>query len=185
MEPGLSAQPLSGFQGKQPVYVKFDNGVVEIKDENLIEKMLQHPAYTRDGDFIMVEEGERDPFTDRREEMEPTHVMAEIKYGHVEGISSSPSRKTKVNPEIKKLVNDLAMKQIQEMLPGLINEGVKNVLSSLQADARKAAETKEPAAPKASLKSEPSEDEDNGSDEEDEVVEEKVKTPSKASKASK
>lgn len=133
LEPGLSAQPLSGFQGKNPVYIKFENGVVEISDENLIQKMLQHPAYTRDGDFIAVGADGIDPFADRREEMEPVHLHTELKYGHVEGSSMSPLRKTKVNPELKKLVNDLATKQMQDMLPGLIAQGVKDVIATMAA----------------------------------------------------
>ena len=157
MEPGLSAQPLSGFQGKQPIYVKFENGVVELKDENLIEKMLAHPAYTKDGDFIVAEDG-ADPFADRREELEPTHIHTQIKYGHVEESSSSPMRKAKVNPELKKLVNDLATKQMQDILPGLVAQGVKDVLAAMQADQLKDTQTtattvlkEQPASPVPSV----------------------------------
>ena len=141
LEPGLSAQPLSGFQGKQPVYIKFENGVVDVKDENLIQKMLLHRAYTHDNDYIAVGEDGLDPFIDRREEIEPTHIHTNIKYGHVEASSTSPLRKTKVNPELKKLVNDLAMKQMQEMLPGLVANGVKQVLATIQAEAKSAGAT--------------------------------------------
>lgn len=136
MEPGLSAQPLSGFQGKQPVYVKFENGVVEVKDQAMIDKMLIHPAYTRDGDYIVADDG-TDPFAERREEIEPTHIHTELKYGHVGESSMSPLRKTKVNPELKKLVNDLATKQMQEILPGLVAQGVKDVLAAMQAEQQK------------------------------------------------
>lgn len=148
LEPGLSAQPLSGFQGKQPVYIKFENGIVEIKDESLIEKMLAHRAFTHDNDFVVVEENAIDPFVGRREEMEPVHIHTEMKYGHVGASSMSPERKTKVNPEISKLVNDLAMKQIQDMLPGLVTQGVKDVLAAFKAENSVSSESTEDAQPK-------------------------------------
>lgn len=124
--PGIPAQPLSGLAAKPGLYVRFKGGVVEVKDEETIEKMKAHSAYNRD--YIAVEDGATviDPFADSRTEPEPAHHTAEIKYGHVENPKSS-AKKVKVTPEMKKLVNALAMEQVKVMLP----EAVKMALAQI------------------------------------------------------
>lgn len=122
LSPGLPAQPLTGTPAKSGVYIKFKDGIVDIKDDDLIAKMKGHPGYN--GDFISVEENEIDPYASFREETEPVHHVADIKYGHVEKKLSS-SRKVKIPPEIQKLIEDMAKEQAKAMLPGLMKEFLK------------------------------------------------------------
>ena len=126
LEPGMSANMLAGVAGKAGVYVKFQDGVVEVKDETMIRKMHQHPGFN--SDFIAVDDNGEDPFASQREEMEPAHSISEIKYGHVEGKKLSPNRKVKLDPQIKKLVDEMAMEQIKKILPAMVEEGIKRVL---------------------------------------------------------
>ena len=126
LSPGLPAQPLSGIPSKAGLYIKFKGGVVEIKDEDMIAKMKAHPAFNHD--YIAVEDDAvvKDPFASQREESEPEHLMANIQYGHVEGVKTS-GKKTKMTPELKKLVTGLAMEQVKLMLPEAVAMALKQL----------------------------------------------------------
>jgi hypothetical protein len=114
LSPGIQANQLAGSLGKPGVYVKFQNGVAEIKDEKIIEMMTAHPGFNLD--YIAVDEHGEDPFANQREEIEPVHVIQEMRYGHSEGKRISPNAKMKVDPLVQKLANEQAMKMLPDML---------------------------------------------------------------------
>ncbi len=81
--------------------------------------MLLHSGYNTD--FIAVEEvGAADPYASNRQEIEPAHVITEIKYGHAEGRAGS-AKKVKLTPEmsayLNQIANEMANKRIMEVLP--------------------------------------------------------------------
>lgn len=120
LEPGLQAQPLSGIPARPTIFVKFNMGLAEINEEEIIKKMLSHSGFNTD--FIAVDDKGDDPFAYRREETEPSHYITEMKYGHAEK-SMSSAKKPKLSPELIKMINDLANERVKEMLPSAI-EGV-------------------------------------------------------------
>ena len=133
LEPGIQANQLSGIAGKPGLYVKFQSGIVELKDEELIKKMTAHPGFNLD--FIAVDDNGEDPFADQREEIEPVHVLTDIKYGHAENKQVS-KRVTKLDPQIKKLVDEKAMEMVQKMLPKMVEDTVRK-LAKMQAEKNK------------------------------------------------
>lgn len=139
LSPGIPANQMAGVPGKPGLYVKFQDGVVEVKDEEMIKKMHEHPGFNVD--FIAVDENGEDPFAATREETEPIHVIQDIKYGHAEGRRVSPHKKLKLDPQIQKLVNDLAAKQVSELLPKMVEETIAKMMD--MADAKKAESKKE------------------------------------------
>ena len=124
MSPGLPAQPLAGILAKPGLSVRFRDGMVEVKDEELIEKLKTHPGFNTD--FILVEDGVKDPYASSREESEPVHHVAEIKYGHVEKKASS-KRKVKLTPQMEKMINSLAMEKVKEILPSAVEMTIKKM----------------------------------------------------------
>ena len=124
LKPGLPGNHLSGTAPVTGIYVKFQNGTVDVKEDSLIELMKKHPAFNTD--YIAVEEGirEEDPYAYYRSEVEPTHVVSEIKYGHVEKATSS-APKRKMPPELEALIKAEAAKMAKEMLPSLIKETIQ------------------------------------------------------------
>lgn len=135
LTPGLPAQPLSGIPAKPGIYIKFKSGIFDTKDEETIKQMMAHPGFN--ADFISVEEDARvkDPYASFREEEEPGHHIAEIKYGHVESPKGS-ARKQKLSPEMKKLVSALAMEQLKEILPDAVALALKQI-ETKKAEAKK------------------------------------------------
>jgi hypothetical protein len=141
LAPGIPAQPLSGTPAKSGLYIKFKNGIAEVKDEDIIAKMKAHDGFDRD--FIAVEDEKKDPYQDYREDQEPTHVISEIKYGHVEK-SVSGNKKIRLTKEMSALVNQLAMEKVKELLPGMVEETLKSIAKQSKAKEEKKEEVTEP-----------------------------------------
>src|ERR1035437_4797482 len=116
---GMPGNTQLGTAAVNGVYVKFQSGIVDVKEPALIELMLKHPGFNID--FIAVEEGEKDPFAYNRIESEPGHTLTEVKYGHVEK-SVGTKKPAKFSPEVTKMLNDQAVLMAKEMLPGMMKE---------------------------------------------------------------
>lgn len=121
LRPGLQASPLAGRDAVPGIYVKFQDGVAIVNDEEHVAMMLKHPGFNVD--FISPDE-DKDPYAHRRSEIEPGHVIQEMRYGHVEGVKSS-AKKVPLSPEMAKLINDLAEKRVKEILPSAIEIAIK------------------------------------------------------------
>lgn len=118
LKPGIEGNRALGTHAISGLYVKFQAGVVDVKEESIIKMLREHPSFGID--FIEVKENETDPFIDAREEAEPAHIMSEVRYGHVEKTTGNIP-KLKLTPQLKKLVEDEAVK----MLPGLLKSNPK------------------------------------------------------------
>lgn len=118
IEPGIPGSHLTGQLARPGVSVKFQDGIVEVKDQSIVEKMLQHVAFNID--FISAEDTNgRDPYANTREEMEPVHVLSEIKYGHVEK-SVSSHRNPKIPAQLEALINQRAAEIAKSMIPDIL-----------------------------------------------------------------
>lgn len=127
---GLEGNRAIGTHAIPGLYVKFQAGVVDIKESSVVEMLRAHPGYGLD--FVEVKPDEIDPYIDTREDIEPEHVVQEIKYGHSEGVKGSP-RKAKMTPQLKKLIEGEALK----MLPGILKSNpkiLKDIILNLAAE---------------------------------------------------
>lgn len=124
LRPGLPAAPLAGRDATPGIYVKFQDGIAVVNDEENIMMMRKHPGFNVD--FISADEGQSDPYAYRRSEIEPGHVIQELKYGQVEGVKSS-AKKAPLSPEMLKLINDLAEQRVKEILPTAVEFAMKKM----------------------------------------------------------
>ncbi len=138
---GIEGNRALGTQMKPGLYARFQGGMIDVKDETMIQLLREHPSFG--SDFIEITETAADPYEDMRDEIEPIHVMHEMKYGHVEKIKNlGPQRKLKLSPEMKGLIESEAIK----MLPGLLKSNpsiLKDILTGLVAEEDKKAQVKE------------------------------------------
>lgn len=144
---GIEGNRQNGTHAIPGLYIKFQSGVVDIKEDSIAELMRNHKDCGTD--FIEVKAEEADPYIDTRQDIEPIHTMQEIKYGHAEGKTRTGS--AKLTPAMKKLIEGEAMK----MLPGLLKSNpkiLKDIIVSL------AAEMKEKESPKAETSTKKSEE---------------------------
>jgi hypothetical protein len=143
LKPGMEGNRTLGTHAIPGIYVKFSMGMVDVKEDSVIALLRAHSGYGID--FIEVKENEIDPYSDTREEVEPTHFISEVKYGHVEKAAGSP-RPTKLTPAMKRLIEGEALK----MLPGLLKANpkiLKDIIMSLASEMKepKVTETELPA----------------------------------------
>ena len=59
LKQGFPGNHMTGTAPISGVYIKFQNGIVDVKEQSLIDLMLKHSGYNID--FISAEE-EKDPF---------------------------------------------------------------------------------------------------------------------------
>jgi hypothetical protein len=143
LKPGLEGNRALGTQPIPGIYVKFQSGIVDIKDEKILEMMRSHPS--NGGDFTEVKDSEVDPYVDSRQELEPDHYVSEIEYGHSK-VAAKPT--TKVSPELKKFIQAEAVKMIPGLLkenPSILKDIIKDLASAVASEKEeiKTTETKE------------------------------------------
>lgn len=139
LKPGIEGNRTLGTHSVAGLYVKFQGGTLDVKEESIIEMLRNHPSYGTD--FLEIKHDEIDPFINTRDESEPAHIIQEIKYGHVEKAIGSPV-KMKLTPQMKKAIEGEALK----MIPGLLKsnpEILKNIILDLAAGMKKAEEKTE------------------------------------------
>ena len=130
LKSGLEGNRALGTHAISGLYVKFQGGVVDVKEEAVIKMLRDHPSYGID--FLEVKESEVDPYADERVDIEPEHVIQKMTYGHSEGLTGTP-RSTKLTPQMKKLIEGEAIK----MLPGLLKSNpqiLKDIITSMAAE---------------------------------------------------
>jgi len=118
LSPSIQAEPLAGRAAIRGLFVKFEDGVANVIDNEIIDMMLKHPAFNVD--YICAEEGTRDPFT--RRSVEPEHNVVNIEYGHVGKNVNPATAMTGLTPELKKVLSDMARGMAQQMTEAALAE---------------------------------------------------------------
>lgn len=135
LKPGIPGNHLTGQAPVTGLYVKFSNGIVDVKEETLIEKMKLHPGFGVDY-IALEEEAASDPYAHYRKEVEPDHVITEIKYGHVEK-SITPKKEYKMPPELTAMIKDEAKKIALAMLQEMSKEQKATKEAEVKVDTEK------------------------------------------------
>lgn len=134
LKPGIQGNHLTGTASVPGLYIRFRDGIAEVKDEEMINIIKNSDGY-RNGEFIAVGDNGEDPFADARVATEPVHIVSDMKYGHIEKrkVSEVP---LKLPASVKKMIESEAKKLAKSMLPELLKEAVKE-LSANAATANK------------------------------------------------
>jgi len=122
---GLQAEPITGRLAIPGLYVKFEDGVAVVNNEETCKLMLAHPGFDRD--FISADDVRANAYTSSRRENEPIHQITELKYGTL-GKSVGPKPKIRYTPEMTEAIKQEAIKLAKEIAPELAKEMVKTVL---------------------------------------------------------
>ena len=120
---GMPAEPITGRASVSGVYIKFENGMVNVEDEATVDLMMKHPGY--DSDFICLEGV--DPYKNQRKDSEPAHDITEIGPGGVIGKTNSGKPNVSLSAAQKDVVRDIAKKMAMEMAPSLAMEMLKEM----------------------------------------------------------
>lgn len=94
-----------------PVYgksVKFNEGVAEVTDEEIINLMKNHRNFNKE---FFAEQ--KDPFANRRVSSEPVHEITEMEAGRaVRSVSSKPSNV--ISGKLEEMIKEMAVRLIEE-----------------------------------------------------------------------
>lgn len=124
LRPSVPGEPMAGRSPKPGLSVRFEEGSVEVVDEKICEKLMQHRGF--DVDFFLVEVDAKDPFAEQRQESEPAHTLTGLKYGTPEKSTSSP-RKIKLPPELSDYISQSINEGVKEGMAKLIPDLVKQL----------------------------------------------------------
>lgn len=133
LKSGIEGSRVLGTQAVPGLYIKFQAGSVDIKEESVVKMLREHPSFGID--FVEVKQDEIDPYVDTREDIEPAHTSTEIVHGMAGKSIGAPK---KITPEIKKLIEKEALR----MLPDLLKSNPK-ILKDIILDLAKEMKSKE------------------------------------------
>lgn len=155
LKPGMPGNAALGTTATPGIYARFQNGVLEVKEQSISDLLLKSPSFNVD--FIAAEDEAADPYAYLRSENEPNHTITEINYGHAEKAVSTKNTKP-MDPKIRALLQEeskkMAMEMMKEMLPGMVQEGVKEVLSQMSSTTKaEEGSAKDPVADDSAKKS--------------------------------
>ena len=115
----MPAEPMTGRLAVPGLYIKFENGIVNVNNEEHIEMMLAHSGF--DSDFIQVKEEQADPYKNIRRENEPDHLITEFEHGRAEKLKGS-SHNVRLDPKLKNAAVEMAKEMAKEMAPQLAKD---------------------------------------------------------------
>jgi len=134
LKPGISAEPVSGRASIPGVYVKFEQGMLDINEvtadrmglefEKLIEMVERHPSFN--AGFDKLKDDEVDPYKNLRKSAEPEHDIVEITHGSI-GKSLNPKPKLNLTNDQRKEVSKIAEEMAKKMAPKMAMEILKNL----------------------------------------------------------
>lgn len=139
LRPGIPGNVLAGKEPIAGVYVKFQGGIVDVQDVELVEMMKKHPGF--DQDYILVEENEVDPFLSSRQDPEPVHKITELKYG-------TPEKTTKGASSIalSQEVKDALAEQAKAMAKEIVRQSLPELIKEVTAEMKASVSNEQPAA---------------------------------------
>ena len=140
LKPGMEGSRVLGTSSTPGLYVKFQAGIVDVKEEAIVEMLRNHPSYGID--FQEIKQEEIDPFLSTRNDPEPDHVLIDMNYGHAEKRQGS-TKPSVMSPALKKYIEGEALKMLPTFLkenPDILKAAMESVMSEM-----KSAPTKEEA----------------------------------------
>lgn len=132
LKPSLPGEPLAGKLPEPGISARFEGGILETHDEEMIARLKRHPGFG--SDYVVLEDDQ--PFTPRS--MEPEHDIIDIEYGHM-GANKNPRPAVKLTPEMTKALSEIAA--------GMATEMFKKMMADAAASAQQMKEEKLPAEP--------------------------------------
>ena len=132
LKSGIEGNRILGTQPVAGIYIKFEGGIVTVKEDKVVQMLRDHPSFGVD--FIEVAELGMDPYSDTRQEVEPEHVMSEIKYGHAEAVKGI-AKPIKLTPAMKKVIESEAIKMLPSLLksnPKILKDVIMNLANEMK-----------------------------------------------------
>jgi hypothetical protein len=115
----MPAEPMTGRLAVPGLYIKFENGIANVNNEEHVTMMLAHSGFN--SDYIQVKEDQLDPYKNVRKESEPDHAITEFEHGRAEKVKGS-SHNVRLDPKLKNAAVEMAKEMAKEMAPQLAKD---------------------------------------------------------------
>jgi hypothetical protein len=112
LDRGIQENKLTGQPPVPGLYILFQDGMANVEDENIIQRLTNHPLYGKDFTSENAEGSEKIKSTSS---IEPGHVIQEMKYGTVDKVVSSKPQNA-FTPEMMSLLTEMARSMATEMV---------------------------------------------------------------------
>ena len=132
LKPGVEGNRALGTHSIPGLYIKFQAGMVDIRDEEVVASLREHPSFGTA--FVEVKDNETDPYATVREDIEPGHSTTEIKYGQA-GKKTGATAKIQLTPQLKKVIETEAIKMIPDLLksnPKILKDIIFNLAKDMK-----------------------------------------------------
>ncbi|MBL0710128.1 MAG: hypothetical protein JJV99_03775, partial [Colwellia sp.] len=130
----MPAEPITGRLATPGISVRFEDGSVDVHDEEIVNLMLAHPRFKRDfiaPELVEGKDANKDIFAADRRNLEPEHTMTELKYGHIGETKGAPGG-IKANlsrdkaQQLQKAIDEAATKKAMALAPELAKQLIQN-----------------------------------------------------------
>lgn len=111
---GLQAEPLTGRSAIPGVSVKFEDGIANVDNEEIVDMMMKHPAYGKDYIVSDADEDLLKEFVGSRKDSEPIHNIQEMEYGHM-GKNINPKSPVPLTADKEQALRETAERMAKEM----------------------------------------------------------------------
>lgn len=142
---GQPAEPITGRAAVPGMYVKFEQGIANVEEDEMNKLMQAHVGFG--SDFILSED-DKDPFATNRQEPEPQHLMMEIDKGTV-GKSTGGKPVVTFTPAQRKVMEATAKKMALEIAPKIAKEILTSLAKKSDDGEKQAPDDAEKQAPEA------------------------------------
>lgn len=127
---GIPAEPITGRNAIPSVSVKFENGIINVNDEETIKLMKAHSGFN--SDFILAED-KGDPYKNTRKQNEPEHDIQEIEHGSVKKNLNPVKPTDTMSVEQKKFFEEMVKETAKKIAIPLAKELAKKVIIDMEA----------------------------------------------------
>lgn len=128
---GIPAEPITGRNAIPSVSIKFENGIVNINDEETMKMMKAHSGFG--SDFVSAEDGE-DIYAKTRKQNEPEHDIQEIEHGSVKK-NLNPAKPTDtMSIEQKRFFEEMVKETAKKIAIPLAKELAKKVILDMEGE---------------------------------------------------
>lgn len=131
----IPPEPITGRLGVPGLYIKFENGVADVNNEEHVKMMVAHSGFN--SDYIQVKEEQIDPYKSTRKEVEPDHTITEFEHGRAEKVKGS-SHNVRLDPKLVNAAQKMAIEMAKEIAPQLAKDMLLEMAK--QREVRKAQE---------------------------------------------
>jgi len=133
LRPGIPGSSVQGTQSIPGLYVKFEDSVANVTNEEQIKLLMASEKFNID--FVVADDIAEAARAYKASSVEPEHDMINIEYGHV-GKNSNPKGPVQIGPDMQKAIAEMASKMAMDMAGKMAVEMAAKLVKEMSKDSK-------------------------------------------------